>query len=216
MGKLKEAYFDLKFLLNRGYRKKLALEFVCNHYMLPLQYRHFLARCVFSDYWINEVREKISSCEEKILGIDGFNILITVESLMEGTAIRCEDGIVRDLKYQGKYKINEKTEKAIEVMLLAIKELNPIILYGRSNPKSAEIKIATQKKLKEIKIKGKVRLVKSPDFELKKFEYVSTGDVGIIRSVPYLVNIFSHISRILNKNPIDFKEMLDILDERLK
>lgn len=55
-------------------------------------------------------------------------------------------------------------------MLLAIKELNPrktIILYGRSNPKSAEIKIATQKKLKEIKIKGKVRLVKSPDFELK-------------------------------------------------
>ena len=51
------AYEDLKYLLNRGYRKNVALKFVSNHYRLRKEDRHLLARCVFSDGEI-ETREK--------------------------------------------------------------------------------------------------------------------------------------------------------------
>ncbi|CAB49355.1 DUF434 domain-containing protein [Pyrococcus abyssi] len=219
MARLKEAYMDLKFLLNRGYRKKVALNFVCNHYRLPSLYRHFLARCVFSDYWILEVREKASSCKGEVLGVDGFNVLITIESLMNGEAIRCEDWIIRDLKYQGKYRISEKTEESIRLMLLAIKEVEPrevVIFYGASNPRSALVKRLTEESMRKLEIDGEVKLVKSPDFELKNFEYVATGDVGIIEKAKHVVDLPSYASILIKQNPMEFKEMLNILDERLK
>ncbi|WP_297501032.1 DUF434 domain-containing protein, partial [Thermococcus sp.] len=97
---LTEAYLDLKYLLNRGYRKKNALSFVANHYRLTAEERHLLARCVFPDSWMEEVRRKLLKPGElkgKTLAIDGFNVLITLESLLGGRAILCEDGLVRDL-----------------------------------------------------------------------------------------------------------------------
>lgn len=45
--KLKMAAEDLKYLLNRGYRKSVALKFVANHYLLGRDERNYLARYVF-------------------------------------------------------------------------------------------------------------------------------------------------------------------------
>lgn len=59
MSSLLLAYEDLKYLLNRGYRKKYALEFVANHYLLTSKERYFLMRCVFSDKEIEERKRKL-------------------------------------------------------------------------------------------------------------------------------------------------------------
>ncbi|AEC51254.1 hypothetical protein PNA2_0336 [Pyrococcus sp. NA2] len=219
MGKLYEAYLDLKFLLNRGYRKKIALDFVSNHYNLPSEYRHFLARCVFSDDWIIRVREKLTSGNGKTVGVDGFNVLITLESLLEGRAIRCEDSLVRDLKYQGKYKFSEKTEYVVSKMLEGLKMLDPkevIIFYGSQVPKSGIIKTLTKNIMERIKLKGDVKLARSPDFELKKFDYVVTSDVGIVEKAQGVIDVFTPLSKIIGRYPTEFREMLRILDERLK
>ena len=48
MGKISDAVRDLRYLLNQGYPRDSAVNFVANHYRLPLNQRHLLARCVFS------------------------------------------------------------------------------------------------------------------------------------------------------------------------
>ena len=46
--KIQNASNDLRFLLNRGYRKVMAIDFVGNHYLLDKNERNFLNRTVFS------------------------------------------------------------------------------------------------------------------------------------------------------------------------
>ncbi|MFA4641076.1 DUF434 domain-containing protein [Pyrococcus kukulkanii] len=220
MGRLYEAYIDLKFLLNRGYRKSSALEFVTNHYRLPAEGRYFLARCVFPDSWIIGVYGKlVRTAGDAILGVDGFNVLITLESLLDGIAIRCEDSLIRDIKYQKKYKVNERTWEVLRLMVRSIKLVGPrevAVFYGKSVPKSGQVKKATQELLEELSISGRVELVKSPDFELKKFEYVATADTGIIEKVSYVVDLVDIASMLVGIRPIEFKVALRIFDEKLK
>ncbi len=46
--KLENATSDLKFLLNKNYNKKAALDFVGNHYLLDKEERNYLQRKVYS------------------------------------------------------------------------------------------------------------------------------------------------------------------------
>lgn len=46
--KIRTAAFDLRFLLERGYRKRSALNFVANRYLLDMRQRNHLTRTVFS------------------------------------------------------------------------------------------------------------------------------------------------------------------------
>jgi hypothetical protein len=206
---LMRAREDLKYLLNRGYRKKAALDFVANHYRLPASHRYLLARCVFSDSWIAEVREKLLKPKElagKTLAIDGFNVLITLESLMDGEAILCEDGLVRDLKYQGRYRLNERTPKVIEEVVKSLSELEvgeAIFFYGKNVPKSGEIKKMTEYAIKKFGVSGEVRLVKSPDFELKSFENVATADTAIIGAVKGVFDLAAYVGREYSPKPLD-------------
>ena len=52
---LKDASYDLKFLLNRGYKKK-SIDLVANKYLLNKDKRNYLVRKVFSD---EKSRDKI-------------------------------------------------------------------------------------------------------------------------------------------------------------
>ncbi|WP_297418133.1 DUF434 domain-containing protein [Thermococcus sp.] len=214
---LSEAYRDFKYLLNRGYRKTYALDFVANHYRLTLRERHLLARCVFSDGWIKEVERKLlksSDLRGRILAIDGFNVLITLESLMEGRAMLCEDGLVRDLKYQGKYRINEKTEKLILKTAEALMRLNvgrAVFFYGKGNPKSGLVAAMTRKALKKVGVPGEVYLVRSPDHELRGFENVATADTAVIAKVSGAFDLAKHVGKTLEGTPLSFCEILSKL-----
>ncbi|WP_457741501.1 DUF434 domain-containing protein [Thermococcus sp.] len=211
---LVEAYRDLKYLLNRGYRKSVALNFVANHYRLTSEERHLLARCVFSDEWIEKVRKKLlrpEDIKEKVLGIDGFNVLITLESLLSGKAILCEDGLVRDLAYLGKYRPHEKTERNLKLIVSALNELSPkkvVFFYGKNNPGSGVVRAITNKLLSEFQIQGEVKLAKSPDHELKTFEVVATADVGVIEKVEGVFDIPLFIGSRLGLGPVFLFELM--------
>lgn len=211
---LVDAYRDLKYLLNRGYRKAHALEFVANHYRLTLEERHLLARCVFSDPWIEEVRRKLlapGELEDRTLTIDGFNVLITLESIVEGKAILCEDNLVRDLKYQGKYRLSESTEGLLRRIAGALGELRvgkALFFYGRNVPKSGIVKALTEKSLEEFGVQGEVYLVKSPDFELKGFKTVATADVGVVSKVPHVFDLPRYIGA--KESVTKFEELLGL------
>ncbi|WP_324735129.1 DUF434 domain-containing protein [Thermococcus sp. SY098] len=190
-----DAYLDLKYLLNRGYRKSTALNFVANHYKLKKMERYFLARCIFSDKEVDSRQRKkmpIEFIRNKILAVDGFNVLITLESVLEGKAVLCEDGFVRDLKYQRGYKLSDKTEKMLFVLLEFLSQFSPekvVFLYDKPVSKSGEIAELTGRIMKKVGLSGSAKVVPSPDFELKKFETVATSDFAVIDSVEHAVDI---------------------------
>src|SRR4030042_200150 len=80
---LQKAAQDFRYLLNRGYPRKAALELVGNRYQLISENRHLLHRGVFS------VRDSKRRLRKKIplkiiknrnLAIDGYNVIITIEA----------------------------------------------------------------------------------------------------------------------------------------
>lgn len=118
----------MRFLLDRGYPRKNASELVSQRYGLSSMERNLLYRCVFSWREAIEVRGKLISQSElkgKRLCIDGYNVLITVESwLRDNIVVRCDDSLLRDVTGSyGKHSFSEHTEKAVEIIIKKLKEL---------------------------------------------------------------------------------------------
>lgn len=206
--KLQEAAYDLRFLLDRSYRKKGALQFVANKYVLNKRERNYLARSVFTSLKSKERREKIidiSKIRDQFLLVDGYNVLITVESMYNGnndSIILCDDMIIRDLNAVfGKYKFSEFTEKALDSILVLINLYGPFYVnFFFDSPVSFSGKLAflTKKVMNDYNIKGDVVLSKNVDTEIIRLSrmkkgIVATSDSVIIDKVDKIVDIPHHI-----------------------
>jgi hypothetical protein len=209
--KLQEASYDLRFLLDRGYRKKGALEFVANKYVLNRHERNYLARSIFSSLKSKERREKIvdiSQIENHFLLVDGFNVLITVESIYTGdydSIILCDDLVLRDLNAVfGKYTFSKVTQKALNNILALISSYNPSFVYFFfDSPVSFSGKLAglTRRIMDEYELQGNVSLSKNVDTEIIKLSkvkkgIVATSDSVIIDKVDRVLDIPTHIFEI--------------------
>lgn len=211
---LYDAYKDLKYLLNRGYRKSVALNFVANHYKLRLEERHLLARCVFSDEDIEIRTKKIKpACfiEGRTLAVDGFNVLITLESVLEGKAVLCEDNIARDLKYRRGYRQRENTAKTLELLISFISKFGPrevVFFYDAPVSGSGKIARLTEGLLRKFNLFGEAKTVRGVDRELKRFEVVATSDIGVVDRVPYIIDLPFEIAK---NRSIEIKRLKELL-----
>jgi hypothetical protein len=187
--KLKEAAHDLRFLLNRDYRKKNALNFVANKYVLSKQERNYLARSIFRDLVSNSRKKKIidiSEIKDKLVLIDGYNVLITVESICRedyNSLFVSDDLILRDLNAVfGKYKFNNYTEKALNSILLLLEKYEPsFVNFFFDSPVSFSGKLTnlTNELISHYEIQGSANVSKNVDFEIVE---VSLARNGIIAS----------------------------------
>jgi hypothetical protein len=124
LARLKKAVADLSWLLQRGYSQKAATELVGNRYQLTRRERHALIHAA----WGHEKRRP-PLAPDALLGkrvcIDGFNLLITLETALGGgILIRGVDGCIRDIaNVHGSYSFRKETEKAVELAAEAIEEL---------------------------------------------------------------------------------------------
>jgi hypothetical protein len=209
---IKEAAYDLRFLINRGYRKKGALTFVANKYLLSLHERNYMARCVFSDsksaYRMDKIVD-ISKIKDQSILIDGYNVLITVESICLrdfDSLILCDDGIIRDLNAVfGKYKYKEATENALDNILKLVKKYRPFkIIFFFDRPVSFSAKLAklTEEIIDQHGLQGKAILSENVDFEIIKLAnaengIVATSDSVIIDKVDRIVDLPSHFLKNL-------------------
>jgi len=98
---LRKAARDLRFLLERGYKRKTAIAFVGNHYQLSKALRHMLFRAVMPRDVARRRRSKrvlLREIEGEDVLVDGYNCFITLESAIRGLpVIRCDDGFIRDV-----------------------------------------------------------------------------------------------------------------------
>jgi len=215
--KLKEAAYDLRFLLDRGYRKKGALNFVANKYVLSKRERNYLARSVFSSLKSKERQEKIvdiSKIRDQFLLVDGYNVLITVESIYDrnqDSIILCDDMILRDLNAVfGKYKFSNITKKALNAILGLIHLYNPLyVTFFFDSPVSFSGKLGslTKKIMDNYNLQGNVNLSKKVDAEIVELSnvkkgIVATSDSVIIDKVDRIVDIPSHICEMQKNSDI--------------
>ena len=189
MAKVSDAVRDLRYLLDQGYPRDSAVNFVANHYRLLLNQRHLLARSVFSRREVAEHRRKsvrASAVRGKRLGVDGYNVLITLESILtRKQVVRCDDGYVRDLRaIFGKYRVSLATPRALTELLRIIAGAKPNhveFLFDKQVSRSGELAGMVRQRLERAKLEGDAQAVGGVDLKLRSFDVVASSDRAIIR-----------------------------------
>ncbi len=191
-----DAASDIRYLLDRGYPQKGAVTFVCNHYRLDEESRHLLSRGVLSRAVSGKRRTKFLPCdkikENKII-IDGYNIIIGMESILEKKAFICDDGVVRDIKGVFRnFRTSENTGKAIGYILQFLNEKSPshiCFLLDSQVSKSGLLAGTLREKMAGFGLNGDAMTSKHVDYDLKRSDdIVASGDGVIIDAAAKVVN----------------------------
>lgn len=119
--KLRDAVHDLSFLLTRGYAEKAALKLTGDHYQLDVRQRRAVlgASCADSSLVSRAGRMvSLTDLRGKHLAVDGYNLIITTESLLAGgIVLRGRDGCIRDLaSVHGSYRKVDETAQALQLI----------------------------------------------------------------------------------------------------
>ena len=192
----------------------MAIDFIGNHYLLNKNERNFLNRTVFSQTKsISRKVKVIPICKIKgnTLLIDGYNILITIESICsdEDSLIISDDGVMRDVNAVfGKYKFKEITENALNSILSLIRVYQPKdvkVFYDKPVSYSGKLAKLTERMMENHGIRGNAETAVNVDYQLIKLYHktggvVATSDGIIMDKVDYILDIPCYIYKIKKKN----------------
>ncbi len=172
--RLRQGVRDLSWLLSRGYAERSSLKLVGDRYRLRQRQRLALSRSSCSRQAMEARRSRElapGQVRAKPLAIDGFNVLITVESALAGGFIfEGVDGCYRDLaSVHGSYKQVGETAAAIRLAGAALEELEPegVRWYlDRPVSNSGKLRIRLLEMAAEAGWNWEVVLCNNPDQEL--------------------------------------------------
>ena len=208
---LREARLDLKFLLDRGYRKQSALKLVGDKYQLSRAERSLLFRSVMPESEAEIIRSKIIRPEQlagrRVL-VDGFNVLNTVEAMLRGEPlILCDDEVLRDIREKhSKYRPSHLTENALKMILEFLKNAHVAeveVLYESQISRSGEVAGLTRHLLSEMGLRGDARTAKTVDSILAKSdEIIATSDSAILLRCRAFVDIPQNLAQAVGASII--------------
>lgn len=185
--KMNQAGEELFYLLNRGYSIKSSSVFIGNHYVFSERQRLALARIVSPKTCLEMRKDKeLSELElSKTVYIDGFNTIITLEvALSQSLLIRGMDDTIRDLAgLRGTYRIVDKTERAVQLILQTLDELsilNAVIYLDRPVSNSGRLKALICELAKAYRVNVSVEVIDNVDSLLEKSESVISSDAIIL------------------------------------
>lgn len=188
VAKLRVAQEEIVWLLNRGYKIDVALDFVAGHYQLTARQRIALLRGTASDSQVENRNNKLlplSLIRDGIIYIDGFNLIINLEVALSGSiSILGRDGVIRDLAgLRGTYRLIDKTDKALELIGETLQELKiPEVRFFLDAPvsNSGRLKSRILEYAEGWKIPVVVELIPNVDNVLSNLDRVVTGDSVIL------------------------------------
>jgi hypothetical protein len=183
-----EALRDYRYLKNRAYPDKAALKLVGDRWRLPAVARNCLFRSVFADADCSLRRAKLVAPEAvagQPLGVDWYNVLITVESYLKGYPVfLADDGLLRDSSgVHGSYRPGRVTETAVGKILESVTHLSPARLQlFLDAPISFSGAMAEELRRRvPAGLLSEVTVSPSADYPLKSFSgVVATSDSSII------------------------------------
>jgi len=194
---IRDAAIDIRYLLDRGYPQHGAVRFVCDHFRLDEKTRHLLLRTVVAGAVSEKRQMKFLPCDAingERLVIDGYNIIIGMESILEKKAFLCDDGVIRDIKGTFRnFRMSEITERAIEFILRFLKEKNPAnvdFLFDSQISKSGLLSEILREKMGYYGLKGDAKTSIHVDHDLKvSKDIVATSDGVVIDEAERVVNL---------------------------
>ncbi len=182
-----EALKDYRYLKNRGFPEKAALKLVADRWRLESLERNCLFRAVFADAHCRLRRAKLVGPQTvggQALGVDWYNVLITVESYLKGYPVfLADDGLLRDSSgVHGSYRPGKVTETAMQKILETVARLAPARLeLFLDSPISFSGAMAEELRRQATARPCEVTVSPSADYPLKSFPgVVATSDSSII------------------------------------
>jgi len=204
--KVFEAAKDLRYLLERGYHRESALRLIVDKYQLSTKQKLLLYRAVYDSSTAAKHKEKIITADKirgSRLAIDGYNVMITVESgLRGGLLVLCDDGFIRDISaVHGKYRMTSMTEKALRMIVRAVQELKPAktnFFFDAQVSKSGELASHVRRTLERSGLIGSAYAVERADVSTLNFgDIIATSDSVLISKAGA---VFDVAGKILKKN----------------
>ncbi len=198
---IEEAKKDLYLLLNRKYPKSYALRFVGDHYGLKNEERYLLSRSVFPKEYIIKTKKKKVALKEiqgSHLFIDGYNVIITTESVLMGKAFRSMDGLMRDTRnVSNRYRVTKNTLEAVDLIFDVLERYPPketIFYLDKMMRQSGRLSEMLRMSLKERNLEGESNTIENVDYTLKNKEgIIATNDSAIIIQVNRIIDLPSKV-----------------------
>lgn len=183
-----EALVDMNYLLSRGYSEKNALFTVGTRYKLASRQQKAVQGMSASNEQLALRKAKavtLETLENKTLVIDGFNILILLESTLSYAYIfKGQDTCYRDLSsVHGNYKTVNQTEKAISLLVDFYNEsrLNEILwIFDKQVSNSGRIKAKIEAISNEHHLNWQVILEDNADQAIVNSNQIVASSDGII------------------------------------
>jgi hypothetical protein len=204
---LQQAVADYSLLLTKDYPQNAALKLVGDKFELTERQRLAVMRSSCSDRQLaGRLIRQVQPAElagQDIL-IDGYNILITIESAMSsGFLFIGRDGCLRDLAgLHGTYRKVNETIPAIELINDALTELkvkNTCWLLDKPVSNSGRLKGIIESTKTNFPME--VKLLNNPDAELIQSEQiVATSDGDVLDKAKLWLNLAEFIIRNYVKN----------------
>ncbi len=205
---LRTAVAEYSWLLSRGYAHPSSLKLVGDRHNLTERQRTAVWRSACSDQALAQRQSRcvpLAAATDRPLGIDGYNLLITVESALSGGVILVgRDGCYRDLaSIHGTYRKVEETVPAVELIADHLAAFNlphvdwyldsPVSNSGRLKALIADV-LEQRGLLTEGGTTWNIELVASPDAILSDYAgVVATTDSAILDRCPAWTNLAASI-----------------------
>ncbi len=213
---MSEALADINYLLTRGYTMASALKTVLNRY--GLHRRQLLALqgigCAMQEKNARKQREQHpNSLTNAILYLDGFNVLILLESYLSGAFIfKGIDGCYRDISsVHGTYKRVQQTDEALFMVGNACEKLGVkqvVWLFDKPVSNSGRIKTRCQEIAVQRQFNWEVILEHAPDTYLAQIpNVVCTSDAKVLNRCTQWFNLCAYI---IQTHPIKNAQLVQL------
>ncbi|WP_070807805.1 DUF434 domain-containing protein [Pyrodictium occultum] len=181
LGAPPEAFYDLFFLLSRGYPRSEALELVKRRHRLSKRSAVLLSRCIHPRRVAAMVASKLVPAKRLRGGklvVDGFNQLATIYAALTGAPVlRCVDGLTRDALLAGPRPVVENIDRLAALLASALRMVNPgrvIIVFDSQPSHSGEAAVVVRRALEGLEAIVEV----SRTADKRVIEYAASGYVA--------------------------------------
>ncbi|MDR6465679.1 DUF434 domain-containing protein [Chryseobacterium sediminis] len=216
ISKLKLAVEDMRYLLTREYPEKAASDLVGNRYRLKTRQIQALRGASASDSQLYSRQSKhveTLDLKGKMVYLDGFNVLILLESLLsEAYIFEGLDGCFRDLSgVHGTYKRVNQTLSAVE-LIAAFYQKNQIQklvwIFDKPVSNSGRIKQIILEFAEQHQLNWEADLQFNPDkFLAESSEIIISSDAWILDHCKEWFNLIGYLIRE-EKLPVNLIKML--------
>lgn len=188
--------------MDRGYPAASAVRFVSDHHRLKEVQRMVLQRVIIPAGIALSRMDKALSLHEirgREIFLDGYNCIITSESLLEGFAVYlCDDGFLRDTRgFFRRYRASRRATRPIqEILGLLAGAGRAVFLLDCQISRSGELAAEIRGLMAQMGLEGDALCLRDVDRQLKCCQkIVASSDGIVIDSSPEAIDLPAEIAR---------------------